>query len=546
VTVLATTDLHGNIFPVDYFTNQPAARGLARLAPLIKSVRAENPNTILIDCGDTIQGSPLEYVYQNYVRTGRLPSGVRAADLTADPMMLVMNHLRYDAMALGNHEFNYGLRNLARARADARFPWLSANTRAPADRVLPAYLVKEIAGVKVAIVGITTPAIPVWEKPENIAGYRFEPAVAAVQRAIRELESREKPDAVIAAVHAGLDRDLRTGVRGAGASPGENMVYDLATGVPGLDAIVFGHTHQELEGKTLGKVLLVQPKNWGMSLARIDLVFEGKPGAWRLAQKRSRLLKPDATAAADEEVLRIARPYHEAAQKYLDTPVATAGRSLDGAFGRVRDTALVDAIHEVQLHFAQADVSFASMFNPRVSVPQGPVTVRQIAALYIYDNELYAIEGTGRLVKDALENAARYFLSCAGERCGEGPLTNPRVLGYNFDTAQGIDYEIDLTRPEGDRIRNLRYRGRSLMPDQKLRIAINNYRAAGSAGYGMFTSARIVWRAGEDIRDLMIRYFSGKKRLPSEADGNWIIVPPSARETLSRQAQAEAARRSSY
>ena len=187
-------------------------------------------------------------------------------------------------------------------------------------------------------------------------------------------------------------------------------------------------------------------------------------------------------------------------------------------------------------------MSFTALFNPRVSVPQGPVTVRQIAALYVYDNELYAIEGNGKMVKDALENAARYFESCQGARCQTLPLTNTQVIPFNYDMAEGVQYEIDLTRPEGDRVRNLRWKGQPLDPDRKLRIALNNYRAAGSAGYTMFVGARIVWRSAREIRDLMIEYYTEKKRLPVEADGNWRIVPEEARRTLERQAAGEAKR----
>lgn len=544
VTVLATTDLHGNVFPVDYFSNRPADRGLAKIASLIREARAGSPSALLIDCGDTIQGSPLEYAWQTYVRSGRLPLSLRwAADPPAiDPMMQVMNHLGYDAMTLGNHEFNYGLGNLNRARSEARFPWISANTQAGADRPFAPYLVKTIQGVKVAIVGITTPSIPIWEKPENFTGYRFEDAVVAAQRVVARLRSEEKADLVVLAVHAGLDRDLKTGVLRPGATPGENMVYDLAANVPGVDAIVFGHTHSSLESGVIGDVLLAQPKNWGMSLARLDFLFEGGPGEWKLRKKASRLIPVTRETPADAEVLRLAAPYQDAAQRYLDTPVAQVSRALEGVLGRVTDTALIDAIHQVQMHFAKADVSFTAMFNPRVTVPQGPVTVRQIAALYIYDNELYAIEGTGRMVKAALENAARYYVGCKGETCGKGPLFNPRVIGFNYDMAQGVEYEIDLTRPEGDRIRNLRYRGEPLTADRKLRIAVNNYRAGGSAGYEMFTPAPILWRSGDDIRDLMIRYYTAQKQLPATPDNNWRIVPAAARETLIQEAREEVAR----
>ena len=547
VTVLATTDMHGNLLPVDYFTDQPAARGLVKAATLIRQARAENPDTLLLDCGDTIQGAPLESVYQTYVRTGRLPLELRFAGppLERDPMMRAMNALGYDAMTVGNHEFNFGLKNLERARGDARFPWISANIEvAPGARERPfaPYFVKTVAGVKVAVIGITTPAVPGWEKPENIGGYRFLPGAPAVKKTLAGLRRTEHPDLVLVAAHAGLGRNLRGGVAPAEV-PGENMAYQIAEESPDLDAVVFGHSHAELAGHTVGNVLLVQPKNWAISVARLDFEMEKDAGGrWRVSRKQSRLLPVKTDTPEDAALRAIASPYHEVTQRYLNTAVARSAKALDGTLGRVEDTALVDAIHAVQLHYSHADVSFTALFNPRVSVPQGEVTVRQIAALYIYDNELYAIEGDGKMVKDALENAARYFLSCEGAGCGTPPLTNPKVLAFNYDMAQGVQYEIDLTRPEGGRVRNLRWKGQPLDPHQKLRIAVNNYRAGGSAGYSMFAGAPIRWRSMTEIRDLMIGYYTEKRRLPDEPDHNWRIVPAAAERTLRQQAAGEAKR----
>jgi 2',3'-cyclic-nucleotide 2'-phosphodiesterase/3'-nucleotidase len=208
----------------------------------------------------------------------------------------------------------------------------------------------------------------------------------------------------------------------------------------------------------------------------------------------------------------------------------------------VQDTALVDAVQTVQLFYTHADVSFSALFNPRISVPRGAVTVRQIAGLYLYDNELYAIEGTGKMVKDALENAARYYLSCSGDTCLKGPLINTRMIPYNYDMAEGVDYEIDLTQPEGRRIRNLTWKGRPLAADQKLRIALNNYRAGGGAGYSMFKGAKIVWRSSEDVRSLIIDYYTEHGQLPVKPSGNWRVVPPEAARTLAGQARDDARR----
>jgi len=543
ISLLATTDLHGNLLPYDYYTARPVDRGLAKIASLIQDARSENPNNVLIDCGDTIQGTALESVYQEYIETGHLPLNLSFSGqpLDRDPMMLAMNDIGYDAMVVGNHEFNFGLKNLAKARSAAGFPWISANIGVdPGAAVKPfaPYFIKTIAGVKIAIVGITTPSIPDWESEEHYHGYRFENGVEAARRAVGEVRAREHPDVMILAAHSGLDRDPKKPAAPSGDSR-EDMVYQIATEIKGIDAIVFGHTHQQVAGLKLGDVLLMQPKNWGVSLGRMDFVLDRDPsGGWKIISKASRLIPVTAATPADAKVLEIGRPYHELAERYLNTQIADAPVSLDTQLARVEDTALLDAVQQVQLFYSKADVSFASAFNTRVAIPKGPVSVRKIAALYVYENELYAIEGNGKMVREALENAARYFQTCSGD-CSQGPLINRQVIGYNYDMAEGVDYEIDLTRPVGDRVRNLRWHGQPLQDTQPLRIAVNNYRFGGSAGYSTFRGAKIMWRSGDDIRDLVIRYYIEHKQLPSKPVGNWRIVPDAARKTLEKEASTE-------
>jgi len=434
---------------------------------------------------------------------------------------------------VGNHEFNFGLKNLSKARSEARFPWISSNIVPAAGASVPAfapYFLKTIAGIKVAVVGVTTPLIPDWEAEEHYRGYRFENGVEAVGRAVAEVREREHPDIVIVAAHSGLDK--------SGESR-ENVVRHVATEVKGIDAIVFGHTHEQLASLQIGDVLLMQPKNWGMSLGRMDFVMERAAASWKIVSKSSRLIPVTSDTAADSQVAEIAQPYHEAAETFLNERVADSPVSLDARLARVEDTAIIDAVQQVQLDYSKADVSFASSFNARASIPKGLVTVRQIAALYVYENQLYAIEGTGKMVRDALENAARYYKSCLDD-CSQGPLINPEVIGYNYDMAQGVDYEIDLTQPVGSRIRNLRWHGKPLLDSQPLRIAVNNYRFGGSAGYTMYRGAKVVWRSPEEIRDLVIDYYSQHKQLPSQPDNNWRVVPEAARQELRREALREA------
>ena len=381
--------------------------------------------------------------------------------------------------------------------------------RGGAEREFAGYIVKTVGGVKAAVIGITTPLIPLWERAENLGAYRFAEPIEVVRSVVATLRREERPDLIVVAAHSGLGRNLETG---APEEPAENVVYQLAEQVPDLDAIVFGHSHAQLEGQLVGKVLLVQPKNWGASLGRIDFTLEQRPtGGWTVVSKRSRLVPVTAQTQAAPDLMAMAKPYEAAAERYLNTPVATSAREFSAARGREEDTAVVDLVQHVQLFYSKADVSFTALFNPDLRIPQGQVTVRQIAALYPYDNELVAIEGTGKMVKDALENAARFF-------SGNG------VPGFNYDMAAGVEYEIDRSRPEGDRIRNLRWRGRPLAPDRRLRIAINSYRAGASGGYTMFRGAKVLWRSSESIRELVIRYYTERKSIPGETAGNWKIV----------------------
>lgn len=507
IQLLATTDMHGRLVGWDYFTAKPLPSGLAKLATLIGEARHANPNTLLIDVGDTIEGTPLEAVHHAAVRDRKTTR--------PDAMMAAMNQLRYDAMVVGNHEYNFGLAILNKARDEAKFPWLSANTVASGKaRPYNAHIIREVAGVKIGIFGITTPAIPNFEKPENYAGYTFREGVEVAREQVAKLK-QAGVELIIAAVHAGQ-----------GGTP-ENMADLIARDVPGIDAIVFGHTHRAVEDQRTNGVLMVQPKNWAEVLGRLTFTMERDGARWKVAAKSGKLLRPTHETPDEAAVAAIAKPYHEAAETWLNTPVAEASIALDGTRSRIEDSPLVDLIHEVQMHYAKAPVSLAAMFNPSIKVPAGPITVRSLAALYVYENELYAVETTGKVLKRALETSADFFLTCADPSC-PAPLINRNVPGYVWDMAQGVEYEVDLTQPKGSRIRNVRYRGKPLSDDEPLRVAVNNYRAAGP----VFRTEKIVWRSNRQIRDLLIDYYTEHKKLPAKADDNWRIVPESAKRTL--------------
>src|SRR2546421_2331497 len=264
LTIISTTDLHGNIAPLDYYTNKPDARGLAKAATIIAQMRKENPNSLLLDSGDTIQGTPLVY-YHNKINNAPI-----------DPMMLAMNTLRYDAVTVGNHEYNFGLAVLNKARREAQFPWLSANTyRAGTNETAyQPYLVKEIAGVRVGILGLTTPGIPNWENRENYAGLEFREPVNEAKKWVAVLRDKEKVDLVVVAMHMGLEADLRTGEVTPGQVPHENEGIAIAEQVKGVDVILLGHTHRDVPDVTINSVLLTQADHWAIHIARVDVYLE--------------------------------------------------------------------------------------------------------------------------------------------------------------------------------------------------------------------------------------------------------------------------------
>ncbi len=525
ITLLSTTDVHGNLFPVDYYTNRPANRGLAKIATLVRHVRREQPNTLLLDCGDTIQGTPLAYYF------------ARKETERPNPTIAAMNALGFDAMALGNHEFNFGLPVLLKAKNEARFPILAANAEwagpAADPHYFAPYIITDVAGVRVGILGFVTPGIPRWEIPAHYRGYTFHPIVETARRVVPEL--RGKVDLLVVIAHSGLERDAETGeARGIDQIPGENAVWALAEQVPEIDVILFGHSHRELPQKVINGVLLVQARNWGQSLARADVTLEREAGGrWRITSKKSTTIPVTDSVEPDAAILKVARPYHEATQAWLDKPVTKLDVSLSAATARYEDHPFVDLIHATQLAYGQADVSLATMFHTGAQIPAGPVTIRQLASLYIYENTLYTVEMTGEQLRQALEQAASFYPAWPvppGERL--------RLPGYNADCAQGVAYEIDLTRPVGQRVRNLTRHGAPLDPHARLRVAINNYRYTGGGHYDVFRGLPVVYRSPQEVRDLLIEYASRLDTLPAKADGNWRIVPREAVDAMIQEATA--------
>lgn len=515
VTIVSTTDLHGRIFPVDYFSNKPDQLGLAKLATMIRQVRKENPDALLLDVGDCIQGSPLAYLYN------------RKRFDEPNPMMLVMNALKYDSMTVGNHEFNFGLKVLEKARGEAKFPWLSANTvRAGTDEpAFQPYLVREVSGVRVGVLGLTTPGIPYWENASNYAGLEFKDPLEVTEHWVKILREKEKVDLVVVAMHMGLGENLGSNRAYPEFIPHENEAIGIARKVPGIDVILLGHTHVDVPALVINGVLISQADRWGYHLGRVDVTFEKtEEGRWTLTSKGSTTIPVTEKIPVDPEIQKLAGAYDAETQKWLATGIGHCAKPLSAANSRLEDSAILDLIQRVQLEAGQADVSLAACFDTRAQVPEGEVSVRNIYGLYLYENTLVVLEVTGAQLKAALEHSARYFLPYVkGKKPAE--LIDPQIPGYSYDMAEGVTYEVDLTRPLGDRILNLRFKGEPLAPDKKLRLATNNYRQNGGGGYTMLKNAPVLMRSSQEIRDLIIDWVEKHREIPAEPTNNWRILP---------------------
>jgi len=514
ITVLQTSDLHANLLPWNYARGEEGDWGLARVATRVRQIRKTSKNVLLLDGGDTIQGAPAGWL------EARRPAG--GPHLMAE----AMNVLRYDAMAVGNHEFNFGLDVLRRAQRDSSFPWLSANTRNEADgsAAFPEYLVRTLGGLRVGILGLTTPNIPGWEPAANRPGLAWENPVETAKRLVPALRGRERCDVVIVLIHSGLEVDPATGQ--PDGTEHENHVVRLAREVPGVDLILTGHSHRRIPLTRIHGVPVIQPGRWGEVLARVDLVVERAKGAAKVVEARGELLPSDGSVATDAVIAAIARPHHQRALAYLDEPIATASAPFPAARARLEDSALLDLINETQLAATGAQLSMTSLLPFRYEGwKAGPLTVRQVYALYPYENQLVVVEVDGARLRAVLEHTASYFETAEWK---DGRLVvTPRATmrPYNFDVVQGVSYRIDPTAPVGSRIRELRFRGRDVADSDVFTLAVNSYRAQGSGGYAALRGARVLRAYNDEIRELLVERLRSAGTVHPVTDRNWVLAP---------------------
>ena len=513
LTLLHTSDIHGHVDPRDEISDRDWGEGLARVATAVRSIRAEGGGAkLLLDSGDTIQGTPMQAV------------AFAGSSAVSDPTIRAMNAIGYDAMAVGNHEYDFGLARLDASRRQARFPFLSANiVREDGSTVFAPYLVRRVGGVRVGILGLTTKNVAGWEPPDHVAGLRFLDTVEVARKYVPILRGRERCDLVVVLTHQGFERDIATGEdRGTDY---ENQAYAIATGVPGIDILLTGHTHVVIAPQKLGSTWVSQPGRFGNVVTRFDVELSKKGGRWSVESVKGTNLSMK-EVAPDPEIARLVAAEHAAAMSALAATVATLASPASVRDARTADNAVLDWLHDVQRREGKADLSFASLLPGSLPPwPAGPFTMRQVWSFYPYENTLVTVRATGRQVREALEDAARCISGISTQDGHPVWKRNASVWGYNCDTMEGAEYALDPTRPEGKRLLYLRRGGQPVADGDVFTVAINSYRASGGGGYAVWRSCPHVSESKASLRDLLAEDARRRGTLEFKSDGNWFLTP---------------------
>ncbi len=533
IRIVETTDVHGCFLPYDFINRRPQRGSLARVSTYVKDLReVYGDNVILLENGDILQGQPIAYYY-NYVAAAE--ENIAAS---------MMNYMGYDVQTYGNHDIETGHAVYDKWAGECKAELVCANVISTdtGEPYQAAYKVLERAGMRIAVLGMLTPAIPNWLGESLWSGLRFEDMKASAGKWAAIIREREHPDLLIGLFHSGLSGGITT------EEYEENASERVAREVPGFDAVFFGHDHSQYCGTVKNTedkdVWLLNPANNAMNVAELSVTaVKGDDGIHDI--KLSGRIVDVREMPIDQE---FEEEFEEARKKVTAFTEEEIGRidktlySSDCFFG---SAAFTDLIHNIQLDLTGADISFSAPLQVNAVVKAGFLHVSDMFNLYKYENRLCVMRLTGQEIKDYLEMSyalwtntmasAGDHLMLVDEKSGGGRTSaffhNPT---YNFDSAAGIDYEVDVTKPEGEKVRILQMSdGRAFDPKAEYKVAINSYRANNGGelltkGAGLKKDdiqGRIEWESELDLRNYMMEYIREKKTLSPEANGNWKFVP---------------------
>ena len=506
LTIIGTSDTHGNIWGYSYEDmKESTGDGLARVATYVSQVRAENPNTILVDAGDTIQGT---------IMTDDLYS----KDTASHPVAAALNYMDYDAWTLGNHEFNFGVDTLKSILEQVDMPVLAANIKNADGSYFTGagYTIVERGGVKVAIIGVTTPNIPRWDgTKQGVADLTFEPMADAVAACIQEIGGQA--DVIMVSTHAGLGAEY--------SADGSDAAQTILDKCPEVDVLQLGHTHTTYINSA--PIPVGEAKNNAGEVVRYDLTLNADKEITSATVETVSMagIEPDqglrelpAVKSAQEKTVSFIQD-NVLGHASADFQPVDEIKGIPS--GRIEDTAVIDLIGTVQLENSGADVTAVALFKDTSDLKKGDLNYGNLFDIYKYPNVLYTVKVSGAEMKAYMEWAAACW-----NQWKEGDVSisfNPQKPGYLHDHFIGLNYEVNLSKPAGERIENVTFQGKPLTDDMTLTLCVNDYRYTGLKNEGIISGEK-EWESSASVRDMLVAYLAEHDPLEPKVDNNWKIT----------------------
>lgn len=545
VKIIETSDVHGAIFPYDLVNDRPSNSSLAQVMSYLNEQRADtNLIVFLLDNGDILQGDPVVYYY-NFEKTDTV-------HLYAD----VMNYMKYDAATIGNHDIETGHNVYDKFNTEINFPWLAANAVRTSDGqpYFKPYITIERGGIKIAVFGLITPAIPKW-LPEKIwEGMQFEDMIETAEKWVKKIRETEQPDLLIGLFHAGVNYNYSG--EDSTTYKNENAAKLIAEKVAGFDVIFVGHDHEGWNFKTRnpnGKEVLVLGTQAGartLEVANIKMNFDKFCGFFASEQMSGEIVEVK-NFKPDEEFMKRFSPAFDEVKKYVSRPVGKFTKSISSHDALFGPSEFVDFINSVQLELTDADISFTAPLSFNATIKEGDLFVKDMFNLYRYENLLYTIEMSGQEIKDYLEfsygnwfnqmkdendNLLRFRLDDKGNIVYSQRNNSPELYErfYNFDAAAGINYVVDVTKPIGERINIVQLSdGRKFDLKSTYKVAVNSYRGNGGGDHLIQgakipkdeLNKRLISSTDKDLRYYIMKWIEEKKTVEPKLLGNWKIIP---------------------
>ncbi|MFJ5767278.1 bifunctional metallophosphatase/5'-nucleotidase [Lysinibacillus sp. NPDC093210] len=509
--LLVTSDIHGYLLPTTYRrTVEPL--GLVKLASIIEELREQRPS-LIIDNGDLIQGSPLaSYYHANHTDS-------------PNPIIEVANFLKYDVAIFGNHEFNYGLPFLKKAVTQSQFPWLSGNIfYEDGAAFTKPYIVKELDGVRIGIIGVTTHFIPIWEEASHIEGLDFHDAFESAKIWISHIRQNEHVDLVVLCYHGGFSHDLSSGEL-IEPFTGENQGYLMCKELD-CDILITGHQHREIATKAFAKTV-VQPGTKGNCLAVITIDLDIQDGQIINKHHEATLHYVDETTHNHPNIASLLDNIHQQTENWLDQPIGRIEGNMlftDAFQVRIDKHPYIEFIQNVQMASTNTSISCTALFHDGSGGFPNNVTMRHIVTNYIFPNTLKVLRVKGEQIIQALEQNATYFSLKDGELTISKSFLHPKAQPYNYDMWEGIDYTLDIRRPFGERVTEVTYQGKPLNLNTFYDVVMNNYRATGAGNFPYFVDCPIINDVQIDMTELIARYFEKNPIVQAKCRRNWTIL----------------------